>query len=454
MKRKSLIIVTLLLCLSMLFGLAGCAETPAESQEPTPTGDAPAPDPTPEPAPDPTPAPPAEPISLTFWHIWGGGDANEAAVTKVIDDWNNANPNIQIVAETYENEAYKTLIKTSVAGDSAADIFSTWGAGFSADFVSAGKVVQLDSYLNDGTKDRIAGGALDYFTYDGGVYGLTFGKSVSGFFVNGKAFSDNNIALPATYEDLLAACESLKNAGITPIITSSKERWVLGMLFEGICTKAVGADKVNLTIGKSAGGSYSDPNFVLALNSLAELKNKGYINSDASAITRDEALAAFKEGKAGLYYMGAWECGSLEDADSAIKDDVDWIPFPAIAAGAGKATDFNGGSIDGLMISKNTAYPDEAAAFVKYFCENLAREGYQNGNYFPMWNSASVDESLLSPLFVKIGKATASSTGFVIWWDTFLSGDDVTIYQDALENFFNGVITAEAAQAEFQRITP
>ena len=453
MKRKLHISIALLLFLSLLLGLSACGTTPETTTQPPedPATQTPA-DPTTQ-----TPtdvSPPEQPITLTFWNIWGGGDANTEAVNKVVDDWNAANPDIQVVQETYENEAYKTLIKTTVAGDMAPDIFSTWGAGFSVDFVSAGRILQLDSYLNDGTRDRINGGALDYFIYDGGTYGLTFGKTASGFFVNKAVFDDNGIALPKTWDELMTASEALKAAGITPIITSSKERWVLGMLFEGLCTKAVGAGKVNKTINKEAGGSYSDPNFLDALNRLGELKTKGYINSDAAAITRDEALAAFKDGKAGLYYMGAWECASLEDNDSSIKGKVDWIPFPAIAGGGGAATEFNGGSIDGLMVSANTAYPDQAAAFVKYFCENMSRESYQAGNYMPVWTISQVDESKLLPVFTKIAEATKSATGFVIWWDTFLAGDDVTIYQDELENYFNGVMTAEQAQAEFARIAP
>ena len=399
-------------------------------------------------------APQTEPITLKFWNIWGSGDANSVAVNQVLDEYQAANPNIKIELEFFENEAYKTMIKTTVSGDEAPDIFSTWGGGFSKPFVDAGKILKLDDYLKDGTLEKLNGGALNYFTYDGSIYGLTFGKAASGFFVNSEAFTKSGVTPPKTWDELMTVSEALKSNGYIPIITSSKERWVIGMLFEGMVTKAAGADLVNKTIGKEAGGSFSDPAYLDAINRLGELISKGYINSDAAAISRDEALASFRSGDAGLYYMGSWECSQLEAEESSIKGNVDWIPFPTIPGSNGKATDFNGGSIDGLMISSKSQHPEEAAAFIKYFCENLSRVGYQAGNYMPAWNTSVIDESKLPAVFAKITKATSDATGFVIWWDTFLSGDDVTIYQDALDKYINKTITAEQFQTELTKIQP
>jgi raffinose/stachyose/melibiose transport system substrate-binding protein len=399
-------------------------------------------------------APAAEPITLRFWNIWGSGDPNTEARDAALAAWQAANPNIVIVNEDFENEAYKTMIKTTVSADEAPDVFSTWGGGFSRPFVDAGKLLDLGPYLQDGTMDKLTGGALNYYDYDGKIFGMTFGKSASGFFVNTEAFTNAGAKIPATWEELLTACEQLKAAGTIPIITSSKERWVISMLFEGMVTKAVGAEVVNKTINKEAGGSYSDPMYLDALNRLGELVSKGYINSDMAALSRDEVLASFKNGDAGLYYMGAWESSALEADDSLIKGKVDWIPFPTIPGGKGSGTEFNGGAIDGLVISANTAHPDEAAAFLKFFCEAYAREGYQRGNYMPVWNTAVIDESQLPLVFAKISKATSTATNFVIWWDTFLTGDDVTLYQDALDKFVNNAMSAEDAINEFKKIQP
>ena len=427
MKKSNTRFLAVLLALTfcLAFGLSGCAE-----------GDGPG-------------SSGGEQVTLRFWHIWGGQDANAAAAKQVVADFNDSHPNIKVEVETFENEAYKTMIRTAVSGGEAADIFSTWGAGFSRPFYDAGKLLNLDSYLKDGTLNKLYGGALSYFTYDGGVYGMTFGRNVSGFFVNPDVFDAAGAKIPATWDELTDACEKIKANGSIPIITSSKERWVMGMLFEGMVTKAAGADLVNKTLNKEEGGSYADPKFRIAIDRLSELISQGYINSDMGAIDRNEARESFKNGEAGLYYMGSWEVSSLEEDGSAVQGKADWIPFPTIPNGGGQATDFNGGSIDGIVIGADTKYPEQAAAFVKYFCENMERVG----DYMPVWNTTELSANTPA-VFNKMIDATKNATDYVIWWDTFLTGDDVTTYQDALDNFVNGTIDTNAFIEQLKKIQP
>ncbi len=448
MKSKITKLLALALSLCLLAALAACGGAPAEA-DPAPADPAPAPAPADEPA-----EPAAEPVTLSFWHIWGSGDANTEAVNRVIDGWNAENPNVQIAQETYENEAYKTTIRTNVSGDTAPDIYSVWGGGFSKPFVDAGKVLNLNDYLSDGTMDRLNPGALDFFTYDGNVFGMTFGKAASGFFCNGRVFEENNVKIPETWDELLTAVETFNANGVTPIITTSREAWVIGMLFEGLALKAVGAEKTINTLLKQGDGSFSDPQFANAANKLLELVELGAFNSDMGAISRDEALAAMMAGDGAMYYMGAWESSQFESADSVDAGSYDWIPFPTLPDGNGLATEFNGGMIDGLMVNANTAYPAEAAEFVKYFCENMSREGFALGNYMPAWNTSEVDESALPPVFAKINAYTNSATNYVIWWDTGLVGDDVTAYQTALDSFINRQIDTDEFIAALQEITP
>jgi len=240
----------------------------------------------------------------------------------------------------------------------------------------------------------------------------------------------------------------IKALGIDPIITSSKEAWVMGMLFEGIATKAVGVDMSIKTLAKAPGGSFGDPSFRLAIDKLSELIDNGYINADKGAISRDEAREAFKNGEAALYYMGSWEVTSLEEDDSGVLGKLAWIPFPTIPGGNGLATEFNGGANDGVVINANTAHPEEAATFLKFFCQTV--EGL--GSYMPAWTTTQVTST--SQVFLKILDATSTATSYVGWWDTVLVGEDVSIYQEALDKYVNGVITADELVDELVRICP
>ena len=445
MKQKLSIILTVLMLFVILAGLPSCTNSNSDGNSSignSSSGDSSSED----------SSSGGESGTLTFWHIWGTGDANTEAVNKVIDDW-NATHDIKVEQQTFENESYKTTIRTNVSGDTAPDIYSVWGGGFSKPFVDASKVLNLNDYLNDGTMDKLNPGALDFFTYDSNIYGMTFGKAASGFFCNNRIFEENNVKIPETWDELMTAIDTFKANNVTPIITTSKEAWVIGMMFEGLTLKAVGAQNTINTLLKQ-GGSFSDPQFLNAANKFNEMVDKGAFNSDMAAITRDEALAAMKDGKGAMYYMGSWESSQFEADDCVDKGNYKWIPFPTLPDGNGKATEFNGGMIDGLMVNAKTAHPEAAAEFVKFFCENLSREGYAKGNYMPAWNTSNVDESQIPGVFAQINQATNSATNYVIWWDTGLVGDDVSIYQNALDSFINKQITAEEFIGELQKITP
>ena len=83
----------------------------------------------------------AEEVTLTLWSIATESDAFNPAYTNAIADFEAAHPGVTIVHETFENESYKTKIKTAVAANDLPDIFFTWGGGFSQAFVESEKVM-------------------------------------------------------------------------------------------------------------------------------------------------------------------------------------------------------------------------------------------------------------------------------------------------------------------------
>ena len=437
MKAKILKVLALSLCLVMVLALAACnTATPGGAGTQTPG--------TQTPANTETPFTPDAPVELTFWHIWGSGDPTSAAAKKVIDDFNALDNNISIKVETYENDAYKDKIRVDVPGGTGPDVFSNWGGGEGKMYVDSGNVLALDDYLDAAAKGKMLGGALANTTYGGKVYGLTFGLAASGFYCNNRLFEENNVKIPDTYEELLTAIDAFKAAGITPMSTSFTEQWVVGMMVDCIMLKSVGAAGINNAL-TNGGDAFGDAGFLEGAKKVQEMVDRGAFNADAMAVSRDEAEVPVFLGEAAMYYMGSWAAGALNDPNNITNGDVGnftYIPFPAISGGKGSATEFMGGASDCIMVNANTANPEAAAAFTKYFCENMAREGYLAGSYMPMWNIGQVDDSDVNPIMVSIKEKTASATDFVLWFDTFL-GERAATYLDATTELLSKAITPE-----------
>ena len=70
-----------------------------------------------------------EKTTLTLWCIATESDANRPAYEKAIAEFEAANPNIKIEWEAFENDSYKTKIK-STSADELPEIFFTWSGAF------------------------------------------------------------------------------------------------------------------------------------------------------------------------------------------------------------------------------------------------------------------------------------------------------------------------------------
>jgi len=378
-------------------------------------------------------------ITLRFWHLWtADSDSNKKNVEAVIKDWNTANPNVQIEAEATENEAYKTKIKTAISANEAPDIFTTWGAGFSQAFVDAGKVLPLDDYLKDGTKQKFINGALTYLTYNNKTYGLPISTEMGIFYVNKELFAKNNIKIPTTYDELLVAVKAFRAKGITPIAVGEKDQWPGMFYYDALALREGGSKLNNSALSKKA--SFEDPAFVKAASKLSELVNAGAFNPAALGLTRDESEVPFIQGKIPMYYNGSWVSGSIDDAKSAVKGKVVAMNFPAISDGKGDKNEVLGGAITSFMVNANTKYKTESVRAAKYLAENLSKKDYVSGAGAPAWK-VKVDESKLSELTKQTAALAKKSTGNVVWWDIYLSGADAQVHKDLVAQIFGKQIT-------------
>ena len=123
----------------------------------------------------------------------------------------------------------------------------------------------------------------------GGSWVIVYDKS---------AFAQNNIAVPTTYAEFAAACQTLLDAGITPVYEPFADGWhhVLWFLEIGPVYEAATpglADALNANSSTFAG----NPTMLTALSQFKEMYDKGYFGADALSnefVNTEEALASGK----------------------------------------------------------------------------------------------------------------------------------------------------------------
>ncbi|NLD50564.1 MAG: extracellular solute-binding protein [Clostridiaceae bacterium] len=389
-------------------------------------------------------------VTLKLWHIWAADtETQKKPFEQILKDFQKENPNIKLQVDAYENETYKTKIKTAVAVQEAPDIFFTWGAGFAKPFVTSNSVLPLDDYLKDGTREKISKGMFDYFIYDEKIYGLPMYMWSAVLYCNQELFDKNDVKIPETYEELLTAVKAFNSKGIVPLTCGEKERWP-GMFFQNILAiRTAGVKKCNEALSGEA--SFNQPEFVESAAKLEELVKAGAFDKGAMALTKDESEAAFKQGKVAMYYMGNWPAGSFDADDSPIKGKVVCRNFPAITDSKGDANGFLGGSIESFMISSNTQAKEEAVKVVKYISEKMSEQASVVGFGMPAWNG-EIDKSKILPTNAQIFELVKDTTGYVLAWDTFLEGADADTHKSLVAEIFAGTKTPEQFAEEMQKI--
>lgn len=142
--------------------------------------------------------------------------------------------------------------------------------------------------------------SVEQISLDGVTYGLTVWDTVGGSWVvvyNKKVFADNGISIPTTYAEFAAACQTLKDAGTTPVYEPFSDGWhhVLWFLEMGPAYEAATpglADALNANEATFAGNE----TMTASLTQIKEMFDKGYFGEDALSNEFANTEAALASG--------------------------------------------------------------------------------------------------------------------------------------------------------------
>ncbi len=378
-----------------------------------------------------------EVIEIEFWNIASQGDDKlSAAIENAIKTIESERPDIKINLSSAAGDAYKTKIKTAVAANEMPDIFYTWLPGYSQGFVDSGSVLKLDDYLSQDAMDNMNMGAIQSGNgaYDG-IYALPVEVKMGVFYCNGAMFDEYGIKIPDTYEELLVAVDAFNAAGIRPIVAPGKRIWPVMWIYDMLAIQTAGAEASISALKKEA--SFDQQVFMDAALKLKELVDADAFVEGAVGLDNPEADAEFMNGNVPMYFMGSWLASAFADPEKPSGENLVVKRFPGVGYGHDK--DILGGTGDGYMVSSTTKYKEESVWVVERFTKLLCES---DTTIFPVWN-VEKDYSKMAPVFGDLYELYADSEGFVIWWDTYMNGDDAQTHKNLALELFAGAKSPE-----------
>lgn len=383
-----------------------------------------------------------EKITISMWHVWpeaNGGTA--AAFAKTIEEVKEKYPEVEFEMDAVADsgDAYKTKIKTAVAGGEIPDIFYTWGGGFSEAFVKSGKVLNLDDYTTDETKEKMISGTLDFFEYDGSIYGYPLRSNVGVLFCNKAMFDEAGLEVPETFDELIQVCKDFNQKGIVPFAIGAKNPSDIAWWTDQLAQRTAGAEYVSEVL--SGNSTFDTAEMEQSAVLFRELIDADAFDPGAAAISRDEAYTIFTSGINPMYFVGSWFCSNI--MASEIADDVVVIPFPTVDGAKGVGTEFIGGADQTFMINSEVENPEKVVEIYTYMCERLSENVLLGGAGLPAWKTDADVSQIENKLLIDVNELYKNSTGGNIWWDNTLLAEPATNHMDTAVKLFLGEITPE-----------
>ncbi|WP_322816419.1 extracellular solute-binding protein [Chloroflexus sp.] len=363
MKRLSFLLIALLALFASI--LAACGQAPAAQ----PTA---APQPTTAPAPS-TGDGMAITGTVTLWHAYGTGSAEEKAINMLIDRARAAYPDATINVLQIPFDQIFNKFNNEVSSGGGPDMFIAPNDSLGSQ-IRAGVLADLSEYqskLTDVSPTGVAGMSLD-----GKLYGIPESfKAVALYYNKSKVANP-----PATTDELLA----LVKAGNTLVLNQNAYHnfgWL--QAFGGQLMDASGK-----CIADQAGGA----EWFAFLKALKEVPTVTF-STDGG-----QADSLFKDGKADMIINGPWVLG---DYRAVLGDNLGVAPMPGAAKPAGPLT-----GVDGFYVSINSQNVASAVALAMFLTSPESMKVYvDEAGHVPVSTKVEISDPLVQAF------AQASATG-------------------------------------------
>ena len=249
--------------------------------------------------------------------------APKAAFAEVVKQFEAANPDIKVKMNTFDKEAYKTAIRNWLATEPPDVVF--WYAGNRMkQFVDKELFEDVsDLWEKEGLTDKMST-AAPAMTINDKQWGVPTTYYQWGVYYRKDIFEKLGIEIPKTYEEYLAACAKIKEAGIAPVTIGTKYLWTAAGWFDYMNMRTNGLDfHISLMDGKE---SYEDDRVKATFANWNKMVEPGYFIKDHATYSWQEALPFLLKGEAAMYLIGNFVTPQLGDQE----ENVGFFQFPII----------------------------------------------------------------------------------------------------------------------------
>ncbi|GIF70996.1 ABC transporter substrate-binding protein [Asanoa siamensis] len=320
---------------------------------------------------------------------------------KLIAEFEQEHPDIRVVQNHVPNA--DTAIRTRLVRDDIPDVMTLNANASFGELARAGVFYDFAAEPATGT---VTPAILDIINAlgtanAGEVNGLPFASNADGVLYNKQLFAQHGVEVPTTWDELIAAAETFKAAGVTPFYATLKESWTALPSFNALAANLPPDD----FWAKRRTG---DTSFAAAYGTVADRFQQlfSYAQDDKLSRGYNDGNQAFAKGEAAMYLQGSWAIPTVRTFEPTF--DIGVFPLPMDSAAESRLVS---GVDVAITLGRNPSKKDAALAFVTFLMRPEVVNAYaaEQSAIPPLKGTEPADDALkdLVPVF-----ANGQVTGF------------------------------------------
>lgn len=281
---------------------------------------------------------------------------------------------LEVEYRTYRAEDLSTLLPAQFTAESTLGDIIFMQSWFIQEQAKKGHVMDISEIISE---DAFIPGSLDAVKVDDQIFGAAYtGKVKPGFWFRKSFFEKNQLNVPSNWDELQTLLDKMKNIeGISAAIASGNGvGWPLSDVTEHFIIAFGGTDLFQNLVTHSI--HWTDPQVKDVFeNRLAALLKEGYFGEPSEWTM---VLEKWWNGDYGLYFMGSWITGMVEDPS-----DLGVFSLPG-TEGLVFAADY-------VFIPAYTQNPDNAKKFLSFLVTKGQEIQVQQGGHLATYRDVPLE---------------------------------------------------------------
>lgn len=316
---------------------------------------------------------------IVYWGMWNEGEPMQQALTEIFAAFEKAHPKVKVQV-TWAGREVLTKSRSAILAGQQLDLVDQAADELNAALMKNDQVLPLDDLLVENAYgedvkfgDIFVPNVLDPYKSNGKVVFIPHTMISSGFWYDEGLLKANNIAVPKTWDELMAACETLKGKSIPCFAQDGTVDFYNAYWFYWLAERVMGPGAFYKAVTDPTGASWDDPGWLKVAQLVQQPTKQGYMMKGFEGSVWPAGQVSWSQGQAAFVLCGSW---IPTETSKTAKPDFKYrgFLFPEVAGGKGKTTDVKSYLMGWVMpkASKNQAATRELIKFT-LTAENAAK---------------------------------------------------------------------------------